>query len=332
MGSWYGLIPLLDLPDVLSPGFALQARKAMQRPGCFALRHPLFPKDRCEQVLSDARAFFALPSELKRSLGIERSEHFRGYSEMHNERDFREQIHFGREEAFNSRDPAYEQLRGRNLWPPDPAWQGRILRLMDDLEQAGRDVLAALASASFLAPDEKSYLLLKLIHYPAPPSRPPRAGVAPHVDFSWITLLIQDDAGGLDIRTPDGEWLPVPSIPGTLIVNAGEILEFATGGYYKATPHRVVNRSQTRSRVSLPFFLNPALDTRIEPGESAGNTTRHDDHVHRVLRPSDQEPFVFGEAEWMRKGLGVWCAACVPPAKSTSASTSRWGPNTAAPR
>jgi isopenicillin N synthase-like dioxygenase len=285
--------------------------EAAGRTGCFYVSHPLFPASRCAEALQDARAFFNLPSDEKRTLAIEGSPHFRGYSEMHNERDWREQIHFGREEQACGAEPAYARLRGPNLWPSDAEWRSRLLRLMDDLERVGREVLAGLVMG--LA-DEEPYLLLKLIHYQIPPDGVPRSGVAPHVDFSWITLLLQDDAGGLEARTPDGMWLDVPPVAGALVVNIGEILQFASGGKYLATPHRVLNRG---SRVSMPFFLNPGLGTRVE-GHMSGGPRRagpfrmcQGEHVHRVLTGSEEEPFVFGDAEWKRKGLGVWCGECV---------------------
>jgi isopenicillin N synthase-like dioxygenase len=78
----------------------------------------------------------------------------------------------------------------------------------------------------FLPPNRSAYLLLKLIHYIAPPAGMPQSGVAPHVDSSWITLLLQDETGGLEICMPDGAWTPVPPVPGAQVVNTGEILEF----------------------------------------------------------------------------------------------------------
>ena len=273
--------------------------------------HPLFPVSRCEEAIHDARTFFDSPAEDKKKLAIERSPHFRGYSEMHNDCDWREQIHFGREEPACGSGPAYARLRGPNLWPSDPAWRQRLLTLLDDLERVGREVLPALAMGLCSA-NEEPYLLLKLIHYQVPPGGVPRSGVAPHVDFSWITLLLQDDAGGLEARTPEGMWLDVPPVAGALVVNVGEILQFASGGRYLATPHRVVSGSG-RSRVSMPFFLNPGLGTTIKGNRSVprGRPLFYGEHVHRVFSGSEEEPFVFGDAEWKRKGLGVWCSSCV---------------------
>ena len=268
----------LPVVDISSSDLGLAAREF----GCFYLRYSL-----TADAVGLARSFFDLPFAEKRALAIERSAHFRGYSEMRNERDWREQIHFGREEV------AGERLRGPNLWPADLAWKAGVLGLMGELESVGRAVLGRLGA--FMPDDEQAYLLLKMIHYPASVAR---AGVAAHVDFSWITLLAQDETGGLEICTPAGEWLSAPFVPGTLLVNLGEILQFATGGYFQATPHRVTTGAL--SRVSLPFFLNPSLDRVVAPGPGG-------EHVHRVLQTA---PLHFGEEEWKRKGLGIWCASC----------------------
>src|SRR5215471_12626299 len=137
------MIPLLHF-DGRSGQDAVRAARDI---GCFFASHPLFPPERCEQAIADARTFFDLDLAEKRALAIERSAHFRGYSEMRNARDWREQIHFGREEPPAGSGPDYARLRGPNLWPSDSAWRDRLLDLMRDLERAGRDILSALALA-----------------------------------------------------------------------------------------------------------------------------------------------------------------------------------------
>jgi isopenicillin N synthase-like dioxygenase len=287
---------------------------ALLTDGAFLVRHPLFPESRCARAISLAREFFALPDCQKQALAIEQSPHFRGYSVMHNPRDWREQLHLGREEPA---DPSH-QLRGPNLWPESAEWKSEIIRLMEDLERAARDVLGELAislgAPSFVRDDELPYLVMKLIHYQELPNGELRSGVAPHVDFSWITLLLQDDTGGLEVRTRDGEWMPIEPTPGTLVVNFGEILEFATRGYYAATPHRVVSGS--RSRVSIPFFLNPGLETWVEPVTdhkrrwSVPQEFQDSTHVHRVFSARRDAAFIYGDEERKRKGLGVYCESC----------------------
>lgn len=264
--------------------------------GCFYLQHPLFPRERCAFAIEAARVFFALRPAAKRALGIEGSPHFRGYSEMKNDRDWREQIHFGREEAAVASGATYDQLRGPNQWPGDLFWQEMVMELMADLERVGREVLRHFGE--WMEDEEQGYLLLKMIRYHASPAGVARPGVAAHVDFSWVTLLLQDETGGLEIQTPRGEWVRAPHVPGTLVVNLGEILQYATSGFYQATPHRVV--TSERERISMPFFLNPSLEKTVRAGGD-------EEHVHRVMRAA---PLHFGEEEWKRKGLGIWCADC----------------------
>ena len=290
--------------------------------GCFRIRHPILPPDRLAEVLEDARAFFDLPQALKSAIAIENSRHFRGYSEMKNERDWREQLHLGAEREAIGDEPPFLRLEGPNLWPPDPDWRDRILRYLANVVDIGKEVLANVCAGlgiernSFAdKPGLDPYLVMKLICYhPQPEIDRPRPGVAAHVDFSWITLTLEDNTGGLEIRVPEGRWIAVDPELGTLLVHVGEILAFATQGRFCATPHRVVNRLSDRSRLSIPIFLNHSLQTIVKPlaGASQHRRTTDDSHVHRVLTPGESgSPFLFGTAEWRRKGLNVWCTECV---------------------
>ena len=150
-------------------------------------------------------AFFDLPQATKSAIGIEHSRHFRGYSEMKNERDWREQLHLGAERESLGNEPQFLQLEGPNVWPPDPAWRDRILRYLSDVADIGTEVLANISvglgiERSFFSdkPGLDPYLVMKLICYhPQLDIGRSRPGVAAHVDFSWITLTLEDDTGGL---------------------------------------------------------------------------------------------------------------------------------------
>lgn len=311
-------LPLLDLdagrPELL--GAALQEAGAVQ------LRVASLPPARCEQALADAAAFFALAPADKQALDLADSPHFRGYSVMHNERDWREQIHFGREQAAVAGAAEHLRLLGPNLWPVDAAWRQRQLAWMAAVAEVGRRTLALLATClglpadAFAEPEGRAaYLLLKLICYHAQPAASaPRPGVAAHLDFSWITLTLQDDTGGLQVRDRAGRWRNVTPVAGTLLVHAGELLQYASGNRLPATPHRVVNPSAARQRLSLPLFVSPALDATVAPLlPPVPPPDVGDEHVHAVLSASaPPPPFGFGAAEWRRKGRNVWCAACCP--------------------
>jgi isopenicillin N synthase-like dioxygenase len=296
-------------------------RDALSNTGCFQISHPLLPLMLSENLLAEVRSFFELPAEIKTSIGIERSRHFRGYSEMRNERDWREQIHFGLELPAAGVEPAYLQLQGPNLWHPDQAWKQRVMKYLGCIQTIAAEVLSVIAKSLELPADYfvsamcAPYLLMKFICYrPQPIAGVFRPGVAAHVDFSWITLTLQDETGGLGVRRSDGVWVDVPPVPGTLLVHTGELLDFATRGLYFATPHRVVNRSSQRTRLSIPVFVNPNLRATVRrlPRQDRLSQSAVGEHVHRVLRTDDPyDAFVFGEAEWKRKGLNVWCTDCV---------------------
>ena len=247
-----------------------------------------------------AREFFALPAADKERIHIRRSQHYRGYSEMKNARDWREQIHFGLE-----REAGVHPLRGPNLWPEELGadWRARVLSFLDEAGRTGQRMLAGLG-LPVAASDAEPHLLMKMICYhPQPDAGRLRPGVAAHCDWSWITLLYQDDAGGLQEQREDGAWEDVTA---PFSVTIGELAEIATGGRLRATPHRVVNRSAARARISIPVFICPPLDF-VVPGTSHC-FEEHLGHVHRVRNPAEVWPDRrFGDSEWTRKGLGQWC-------------------------
>ncbi len=306
-------LPVIDLAAIPPT----ELLRVLVHHGAALLDDPLLPVAMREQALRDAHAFFALPPADKDALHIERSAHFRGYSTMHNERDWREQIHFGRELAALAPPPTYHRLQGPNLWPRDQQWSACMQAYLAAVEQVGTRLLHKLATALhldaalWLGPDP--YLLMKCIAYhPQMHGAPPRQGVAAHLDFSLVTLTLQDDVGGLEVRDPAGHWRPVPTQRRAWLVNLGELLQYATGNRLIATPHRVVNPSAQRTRVSIPVFVNPSLTTTLRahpdplplpPAVGA--------HVHAVLPGGAHTPALqFGAAEWQRKGENRWCAQC----------------------
>lgn len=325
---------LLEAGPLARVRFVEQLWEVGRNLGCFQLVNHSVPADLCEQALSVAEDFFALPLEEKQALDIARMPNFRGYSQMKNGRDWREQLHFGREEPFPGPGPDYLRLQGPNPWPRDERFRRVLLSFLRAMEAEGQRLLGALAEGLRLPPDtfargasREPYLIMKLIHYlPQPVGAEPREGVAPHCDYSWLTLLLQDAHGGLQVRGPSGEWWEVAPLPGALVVNLGELMSLATEGQLVAAPHRVRHRSREVARHSIPVFLNPNLSAAVEPlslppewRAAPVHEAPRDlgGHVHRVVPlealPTPERPltpFVFGEGEWRRKGLGVWCAEC----------------------
>lgn len=116
--------------------------------------------------------------------------------------------------------------------------------------------------------------LLRVLRYPPLPPQVPDGAVraAAHEDINLLTVLPASDEPGLELLGTDGTWYPVPCDPGSLAVNAGEMLDLASGGHYPATTHRVVNPTgpaARRARMALPLFLSPADDVVLADGRTA---------------------------------------------------------------
>jgi isopenicillin N synthase-like dioxygenase len=316
-------LPVLDVAIASSADVVGE----LQRHGALLAVDATFTPADAQRALADAAALFALPDAAKDALAIARSPCWRGHSRMHNERDWREQVHFGPERAA-ARPGAepFRRLQGPNRWPADPAWRARCERHVAVTTAAATRLLALVArafgadAAAWLGGDP--YVLCKHIRYHAQPRAERRRGVAAHVDFSLLTLTLQDDVGGLEVRAPDGTWSTVPPAGAAWLVVVGELLQFVTSNRLLATPHRVVNPSASRARGSIPVFLNPSLDTvlhRALPPLAVPLPPPRDpaDHVHAVLDPLDPATeLAFGPAEWARKGENGWCRSCAPAARA----------------
>ena len=114
---------------------------------------------------------------------------------------------------------------------------------------------------------------------------PDQFGAAPHSDFGFMTILAQDEVGGLQVRTRAGEWIDVPNLPGVFIVNVGDMLMRWTNDRFISTVHRVVN-AKGRDRYSIPFFFDPDFDTEVRciPScQGPGNPPRYEPAVYGDL-------------------------------------------------
>ena len=115
--------------------------------------------------------------------------------------------------------------------------------------------------------------LLRILHYPAveTPPEPGAVRAAAHGDINLLTCLLAGSAPGLEARDTQGNWHRVPCDPGMMAINAGDMLEMATGGHYPATVHRVVNpeAGDRSARFSMPMFLHPRPEVVLKPGTTA---------------------------------------------------------------
>jgi isopenicillin N synthase-like dioxygenase len=195
--------------------------------------------------------------------------------------DRKQGLYFG--EDLSGDDPrvaAGVPLHGANLFPEDvPELRPAVMRFMDEATRSAHAIMEGLALSLGLEAGyfRETYtarptLLFRIFEYPAGDDE--SWGVGEHTDYGLLTLLAQDEQGGLQVKTPAG-WIDAPPIPGTLVCNIGDMLDRLTGGFYKSTPHRVRNVS-AKSRLSFPFFFDPAFDAEIEPLPAHASSARDD--------------------------------------------------------
>ena len=155
-------------------------------------------------------------------------------------------------------------LHGPNRWPPECPWlREAAWSYFEESLALGKRLLRVFAVSLDMPPDyflqfcTKPMVQMRLFHYPPqPPVTDDKAfGVAPHSDYGMITLLSQDPIGGLELRKRDGEWIGAPFIPGTLVINIGDLFQRWTNDVYRSNLHRVVNRTG-KERYSIPTFFN----------------------------------------------------------------------------
>lgn len=165
-------------------------------------------------------------------------------------------------------------LHGANLWPAVPRFRETVLAYIDALEGLGHALMRGCALGLGLPEGyfeehgtRDPLLLLRFFNYPtrAVPAGVPAAwGVGEHTDYGLLTMLWQDEVGGLQVRT-DAGWMDAPPIPGTFVCNIGDMLDRMTGGRYRSVPHRVAINTSGRDRLSIPLFFDPDFDTVIAP-------------------------------------------------------------------
>jgi isopenicillin N synthase-like dioxygenase len=201
--------------------------------------------------------------------------------------DQKEGLYFGAElAADHPLVRAGTPMHGPNLFPAGlPGFREAVMDYMSALTRLGHRLMAGLALSLGL---EESYfadrctgeplILFRIFNYP-PPRDPTLWGVGEHTDYGLLTILLQDEAGGLEVRSRS-RWVPAPPVPGSFVCNIGDMLDRMTGGLYRSTPHRVRN-PVPRDRLSFPFFFDPNFFARVQPIDLPGRASLSDDRAER---------------------------------------------------
>lgn len=278
-------VPVIDVSALVARAgdrsrVADQIRQACRYSGFFYIvGHGV--DERLQRRLEEcSRQFFAQDLACKMEIAMERGGRaWRGYFPVGAEltsgkADLKEGIYFGTELApDHPRVRNGTPLHGANLFPrTQPALRDAVLAYMDAMTQLGHVLMEGIAmslglDASYFADryTREPLTLFRIFNYPYEPAamEEPPWGVGEHTDYGLLTILKQDDAGGLEVKSPDG-WIPAPPVPNSFVCNIGDMLDRMTAGVYRSTPHRVHNVAR-RDRLSFPFFFDPAWNARVQP-------------------------------------------------------------------
>lgn len=288
-------IPVVDVGPLVdgsnAGAVAAELGHAAATVGFVYVRNHGVPATLRAAMMAEAERFFALPPEAKNAIHIRQSPVHRGYFPLFEENtdpdltaDLKEGLDLGRDLGPDA--PEVVQglpLHGPNQWPDGlPGFRRTTEAYFAAMRGLAEDLMRGFALALGLAPDffadkiDRPCASLRLLHYPPQQGHVEARtmGCGAHTDYGCLTILAQDDNGGLQVRNSAGEWIAAPPIPDCFVINLGDQMARWTNGRFQATPHRVINTSG-RERYSMPFFFDPNWDALIEalpgtvpPGEA----------------------------------------------------------------
>ena len=278
-------IPVIDVKPLRAGtlenahSVALEIRQAAEEIGFFYIRNHGVPESVIKKSYSAAKDFFNLPKVVKNNVKINSNHH--GYlcfgeakMEQAESVDLKESFVWGLDLPDEHPSVTMENpFLGRNQWPVEiPEFKQSVYPFFEAGLQCGLDMMRAFALGmglpedSFLKTTDEPIARSSIIHYP-PQSEvlgEEQFGVAPHTDYGCLTLLWQDQVGGLEVQNREGEWVTAHPIDNTLVVNVGDLLMRWTNEGFISTPHRVVNR-KGQERYSMVIAWDPNFDTIVDP-------------------------------------------------------------------
>ena len=297
-------IPQVNLKDYLTGNpdskkkFINDLGKGFSEIGFIALKGHLLNDTVKESLYDEVKNFFNLSNEIKSKYIISGLASQRGFTPFGKEHakgrnvgDLKEFWHFGQ---YVKNEPELENKYPKNVMVDELEEFNSVgQKTYELLEETGRHVLGAIAC--YLNLDETYFdkhifngnSILRAIHYPPITQEPNKAErAAAHGDINLITLLVGAEESGLEVKNPDGRWIPIDAKSKSIVCNIGDMMQLITDGKLKSTPHRVVkyNLDEKRSRYSIPFFLHPSPDTMLKSifDESDKGVLAHDSLDERL--------------------------------------------------
>jgi isopenicillin N synthase-like dioxygenase len=282
-------VPIIDLGarDRAVPGADVveQVAGAAERFGFFQVVNHGIPQQHLDNVWAATRSFFAQDAATKRQLNRTK-ENSRGYYDREltkNKRDLKEVLDLAQvpyPDLPEDHPDNHHPVDGLNQWPELPGFRTTLTRHLHDCYELSLWLLSAFTIGLDEAPDHLRGAFdplhtsfVRLNHYPVDDllDADEAADVTPlgdmalhhHTDAGALTLLLQDEVGGLQVQSADG-WVDVEPTPGAIVVNTGDMMQVWSNDRYQAALHRVLPRTN-RTRSSLPYFFNPSYQTDYAP-------------------------------------------------------------------
>lgn len=242
-----------------------------------------------DAVFSQSKLFHALPEHEK--MKITQNQFFRGYMPMSGStfnvstlgatKNPNQSSAFILAHEVEPIDPDYQlgiNLAGPNQWPSEtllPHFKNTLMQYREVMTRLARKLVSLFALALQQPHDAfhpyflKPTTFLRLQYYPKQPDFIPenQYGIAPHTDYGFLTLLVQDNLGGLQVLSQNKKWIDVAPLSGGIILNTGDMLRRISSHQLLSTPHRVINTSG-QERYSVPFFFEPSMHAMMTPIKS----------------------------------------------------------------
>jgi isopenicillin N synthase-like dioxygenase len=275
--------PVIDFAPFLSgdPKAKRQVARAIvdacEGPGFFYLAQHWISQSEFDAIFAQSKRFFALPLDHRMTVLSNGSRGYRPYGYFQKAGSDKKpnlMEHYIFQADLPPDDPdilAGNHVHALNKWPENlPGWREAMLHYFSAVDKVSREMLRAFALAVDLDENyfakffRKPTSAVKLFHYPPQPptSADEQVGLGSHFDDTAMTILLQDDVGGLQVERGRGKWVDVTPIPGTFVINIGEVMSRWVNDRFVPTPHRVINLSG-RERYSIPFFALPDYDAMI---------------------------------------------------------------------
>jgi isopenicillin N synthase-like dioxygenase len=280
-------LPVIDIEGLYTGDRAAVAHalgQAARTSGFFYIKGHRIPQQMIDALFEASKTFHAMPRTYKMKYWCGFSTNHRGYVPFEeNGSNFPDTINFHEAWDMSYEAPADHpdylakwRMTGPNVWPDLPNWRETVSAYYDAVFELGLQLLDALALELGVDAEELRRHItcptsqLRLIRYLEnnQPASETAVGIDSHSDFECFTILLQGSAG-LQVMNADDYWVEAPPVPGTFIVNIGDIFETWSGGQFKSTQHRVVNTG--KPRYSFPLFFGLDYHSVVEPLEKFSN-------------------------------------------------------------